>query len=218
MRSVTGDSPKVMADIAGRPFLDILIKYYASFGIKRFILCVGYRSDFIKEYYSKVKTSLDLVYSQEEKPLGTGGALKKAAGLIGSDTFLVSNADTLCKVDIVKLFEFHRLKKSRLSIVLIMKKDNIGCGLVKIDNDSKIVEFKEKAVGNPKSLISAGIYMMDKSVFKYMPSDDSFSLENDLFPKLAAGESYGFFNDLPLVDIGIPEKYAKVKLQLKDCL
>ena len=69
------NQPKAMVEIGDRPFLDILVKYISSFGHKRFILCTGHKSRYIENYYQNKKDSLEYIFSIEQKPLGTAGAV-----------------------------------------------------------------------------------------------------------------------------------------------
>ena len=78
LRGVLGNYPKPMVEINGSPFLDILIHYVAGYGFTRFILCTGYRSDLIKRYYKDKRTGFTVLISNEERPLGTAGAIKNA--------------------------------------------------------------------------------------------------------------------------------------------
>ena len=89
-----------MVDIHGQPFLDILIKYVCSFGFKRFILCSGYKSEVISKYYSKKEDGIEYVFSKEEVPLGTGGALvqaKKFHEVLGITGITVTKLDGSAK-------------------------------------------------------------------------------------------------------------------------
>ena len=82
LSAVVADRPKPMAEMNQRPFLDILIDYFAAFGLKRFILCAGHMSQVIKDHYSKKEGSLKFIISEEKTPLGTaGGASKKHKNL-----------------------------------------------------------------------------------------------------------------------------------------
>ena len=88
LKKISGRVPKPMVRIGRRPFLDIVIDYLRKFGFKRFILGVGYHAYFIKKYYKEHKIpGVEIVFSQENQPLGTGGAVKKAEKLIKSKVF-----------------------------------------------------------------------------------------------------------------------------------
>ena len=98
LRKVSGGTPKPMVKIGDYVFLDLLIKYIAGFGFRRFILGTGYRAGIIKDYYSSGRfPGLDIRFSREESPLDTGGAVKNAKELIKSNPIFILNGDSLCK-------------------------------------------------------------------------------------------------------------------------
>lgn len=211
LRSVIHDRPKVMAEIHGRPFLDILINYVAKFGFARFVLCVGYKSEVIKEYYERKRTNLKIVFSEESKPLGTAGALKKAERLIHSDVFLVFNGDSLCEVDIKEFIRFHERKNALISIVLTPIENPAEYGVITLDEHKKITHFSEKVTAKGALLVNAGIYCMNKPVLGDIPLGRKSSLEYDVFPKILKKGIYGYRTNKRLIDIGTPERLEVTK-------
>lgn len=205
LRPVISDKPKILADIGGRPFIEILLDSLASYGFRRIILGVGYLKEEIINYFQdNPRKDFKIEFSEEEKPLGTGGAVKKVKPLIKSDHFLVMNGDCLFSVDFEKFYQSHLGKKAMLSMVLANAvDDSSNYGRVMLASDNKIMSFNEK-----RNLISAGIYFIRKDVFDFMSSEDSFSLEYDFFPKIL-DSSYGFICDEGFIDIGTPERYQK---------
>ena len=100
LRSVIGDAPKGMASVAGRPFLELLLRQLRRHGFERAILAVGYRKDVIQSHFGERAFGLHLAYSVESSPLGTGGALRNAADLIESDSVLIMNGDSYTDADL----------------------------------------------------------------------------------------------------------------------
>src|SRR5262252_1483251 len=86
LRSIISNAPKGMADIAGRPFLELLLRQLHRHGSRRVILAVGYGKNAIRSYFGDQAFGLHLVYSEEPSPLGTGGALRKAVDLVNADS------------------------------------------------------------------------------------------------------------------------------------
>lgn len=209
LREVISDYPKPMADIGGCPFLDILINYVSGFGFRRFILCIGHIGEVIKSYYRNKVTAQEILFSEENEPLGTGGAVKNAEKLIRSDSFLVMNGDSFCRVDFKGLFNFHTAKKALLSMVLVRSRSPEDFGSVTLDDSRRITDFNEKIAGGGENFISAGIYVMEKDVFSYMPGQNSFSLEYEMFPKIVNNQCYGFLTDGEFIDIGTPQRYEE---------
>jgi len=209
LRVMVSDRPKSLAEINGIAFLDILIQHVASFGLKRFILCSGYMGDTIREHYQQIPGALEIVFSQEKEPLGTGGAIKNARSLIQSSPFLVLNGDSFCKFDLRKFYKFHLIKKAILSIVLSKLKNDQSSGIVILDQDKRIVEFKEKAELTRGTYSSAGIYLMEQEIFQIMKNKMVFSLEYDIFPALTVKDCYGYYCKNCFIDIGTPQNLMK---------
>ena len=157
LKSVVKDVPKPMALIAGKPFLEHQIRFLKEQGITDIILTIYYMADKIKSYFGDGKRfGVDITYSEEEFPLGTGGAIKKAEKYI-DDSFFVLNGDSYSQIDLKEFLEFHKSRKSNFSISLTTSKNFIDYGNVIIDGN-KIVEFSEKAhSGN--NLINTGVYI-----------------------------------------------------------
>jgi|SRR3989338_2335079 len=214
LRKVINDRPKPMAAINKRPFLDILIAYLRNFGFRYFILSIGYKAENIKEYYNKKKT-LNIRFSEEKTPLGTGGAFKMAQAFIRSNSFLVMNGDSFCNVNLNKFLKFHIQKNALASIVLVKDRQNKDCGRVKVLSSNQIAFFKEKTESTNDSLVNVGIYMFKKDIFSLMPKDKKFSLEYDFFPKITKERFLGYLTNSILLDIGTPEGLKRANLYFK---
>lgn len=211
LKSVLADKPKVMADINGRAFLDVLIDNLKRFGFKRFILSVGYKREMIVDYF---KDRADIVFSSEETALGTGGGLKKAQALVKSNIFMAMNGDCFSDVDFNQLFSFHMQKKAFLTLALTKAPEAKDYGTVIVETSGRIKNFQEKIEGSDVRLVSSGIYLMNKEIFNQMPANKAFSLEYDLFPK--AKDSFGYITETKLYDIGTPQRYNQAKQFFKD--
>jgi D-glycero-alpha-D-manno-heptose 1-phosphate guanylyltransferase len=211
LKKIVTDRPKPMAEINGHPFLDILINYIEGFGFKRFILSVCHMSDFIKNYYRDKVHSLEILFSLENEPLGTGGAVKNTEKLIYSDSFLVMNGDSFCPVNLTQFMDFHNQKNALLSMVVVESNNSEDFGQITLDNSQRIIQFEEKKRINGKPLINAGIYLFKRDILSMIPPNIKYSLEYDLFPKLVGKEFYGFVTEEKLLDIGTPERYEEAK-------
>ena len=210
LRSVISDRPKPMAEIGHRPFLDILIAYTSRYGFRRFILCLYYMKEVIKEYYR----GKGIIFSEEEEPLGTGGAIKKAEPLIKSSPFLVMNGDSFIPLDLNKFITFHSEKKAAVSIALAKAEKTEDYGAVRLGDDERIVNFSEKR--KEKGLVNAGVYLFKRNVLSLIPSSTNYSLEYDLFPRMVGKGLYGYQTDETLIDIGTPKGYKRAQEMFKD--
>ena len=216
LRPVVYGQPKVLAKIGKKTVLDIIIDNLLLYGFKNIILSVGYLREQIKSHFSNEgNCNYTITFSEEEEPLGTGGAVKRAKDMIKSNPFMVMNGDSICKVDMKKFFEFHIKKEALLSIVLSRSKIAKDYGSVILDDSQKIVGFNEKVTGGSENIINAGIYIMKKDIFSFMPAQNKFSLEYDLFPNIANNKCYGFLTECEFTDIGTPERYEKAKSMMK---
>jgi len=214
LRPVFQDRPKALAPIGGKVFLDILIQELIGWGFRRFILCVGYLNEKIVEYF-KPRNEGEFVFSIEDTPLGTGGAVKNANEHIGSETILVMNGDSICKVNYHEFHSFHSSHHELLSIVLSPNKDREDGGNVRLDKSGKILSFNEKNKDHSTQLINAGIYLMQRSILSRMPTTDRFSLEYEFFPELISKQHcYGFRVENEVLDIGTPERYKQFQYSI----
>lgn len=216
LESVVNDRPKPMAEINGRPFLQILIDTITCYGFRRFILCTGFKADFIRNHYDGRESGFSVTISREEQPLGTGGAIKHAEPFIRSDTFLATNGDSLCPLDLNEFLEFHYSKGALLSMALIPSDDESDCGVVRITDSHQIESFNEKAEAGSSAFINAGIYLFEKRILDYIPENKPYSLEYDLFPQLVNDGAYGFVSTGTLTDIGTPERLKMAQCRLRE--
>ena len=216
LRPIISDRPKPMAEIGRRPFLDILIDYMKAYGFRRFILCAGYRADFIEQYYTGREGEEERVISKEETPLGTAGALRNAEPFLKSDLFICTNGDSFCRIDLKDFLNFHVNKGACASIVLSRVEGSRDYGVVVIDEGSRRVEgFCEKSSSEETSIVNAGIYAFTREIFDYIPRGKRLSLEYDVFPRVASdGRLYGYITDECLLDIGTPERFRMAERML----
>ncbi len=218
LRSEVGSSQKTMAQVGGRPFLDLLIDHVIGQGFQRIILCTGYDADKVESYYHGRDLDLHIDFSREEEKLGTGGAIKNAAELIESEHFFAMNGDSFCPLDFASFLSFHQEKQAKASIAISKVKNIQDYGSILIHPETKqITFFAEKISSDAVSsqgrqpFVNNGIYCFNKDIFAMMPKESKFSLEEDLFPYLTGGPFYGFEVPQNFLDIGTPERYQKAK-------
>lgn len=211
LKSVVNDRPKPMADINGKPFLDLLIEYAVSFGYNRFVLCAGHKAEFLKDYYTMHDSHCEVILSIEDVPLGTAGAIKNAEKYIRTDNVLVMNGDSFCPVDLQAFKKFHLEKHALLSMAVTKSDDSKDYGSINLDKSQKIISFKEKKKFFKESYINAGIYLFKRSVLDLIPSARKYSLEEELFPSVICDRFFGYIFDGELIDIGTPERYKLAK-------
>ncbi len=220
LRAVTGDKPKALVDLHGQPFMDILLEYLKIQGIHRVILCIGHGADAIKEYYRTHSFGLEIISSRETEPMGTGGAVKLARPLIKSENFFVLNGDSFCNVTLKSVLDFHHAHHALATQVLVKSYGGKDVGTVVIDDDRRILHFREKTVESAPAGITAymntGVCCFNRAIFDFMPAVKKFSLEYDLYPKIISEPFYGFPTDAAFWDVGTPERLEQAKQLLKE--
>lgn len=206
LRSVVNEVPKPMAKVAGRPFLEYLIRQLVNARIREIIISIGYKGYAIKRYFGNGSDwGAKIRYSPEASPLGTAGALKRAARLIKENRFFVMNGDSFFDLSFGKMISFHKRKKANATICLNKVQDTKRYGKVEINNTGEIISFKEK-VSQGSGLINTGIYLIERAVLQNIPKG-RVSLENDILPQYVHHGLYGIVERGFFIDIGLPKDY-----------
>jgi NDP-sugar pyrophosphorylase family protein len=208
---VVNDRPKPMVIIDGRPFVDFVIEPFVRHGIRRVILCTGYKGEHFENWYARRNRPYELLFSPEESPLGTAGAIGKAASLIRNNPFLVVNGDSLCEANPEQLLAFHAAKGGCATLTLTTANQRTDVGFVTMDQHSRLSAFAEKQPGGTGRFHNAGIYVFERSILERLPAYRPCSLETDLLPHLLEQGVYGFACDAPLYDIGTPERLEQFR-------
>jgi D-glycero-alpha-D-manno-heptose 1-phosphate guanylyltransferase len=219
LRSILPDTPKPMACINGRPFLEYLLTQIRLAGYTDVILCVGYKAEVIENHFTNGRRyGVQIRYSRERELSGTAGALSQARHLIRSDPFLVMNGDSYCAVNFEELISQHQARSAVASIVTTRIEDRSRCGSVGLGPRDSIVRFAEKAETRGSGYINAGIYLINQTVLDLIPAGKYFSLERDIFPSLVGRGLYAFKTSGVFIDIGTPSELQQAQTVLKDYL
>ena len=207
LRSIVADRPKVMAEVNGRPFLAYILDQIAAAGMRRAILCVGYMSDYVQDYFSTDHAGVELVYSREEELLGTAGALRLAEPLVNTDSLCVMNGDSYCALDLPAFWSWHLQHDANVSMALVSAADTSRYGVVETDAADRIVRFIEKKLGGGPGWINAGIYLLPVALVRKIPKARRVSLERDTLPNWIGKGMFGRREEKKFIDIGTPESY-----------
>jgi D-sedoheptulose 7-phosphate isomerase len=209
LRPAVQDLPKVLAPAAGAPFLDYVLAFLAGQGIRNVVLCVGYQAGQVRAFAGDgSRWGLAIQYSEERTPLGTAGALRKAAeGYPGP--FFALNGDTLFLTDLHALWHAHAETEGLATVALLQVPDGRGRGCVTLSESGKVSVFNEKPAEPGPALINAGIYILEPQALASVPAGVAVSLEKQIFPQLC---SAGYLGGSPqagyFTDIGTPESLA----------
>jgi D-glycero-alpha-D-manno-heptose 1-phosphate guanylyltransferase len=212
LQSVVSDVPKPMAPIGDKPFLENILKYLKKNGVTKVILSVGYKWEIIKNYFGNTFENIELIYSVENEPLGTGGAIKKALNFCQGNEIFIINGDTFFEVTLSDL-SLKNNSKLILSLKAMRNFDRYGC--VETNADGFVTTFTEKdfrEFGN----INGGIYLMVKNIFDEFNLEEKFSFEEFMQTNFKQLNISTKIFDNYFIDIGIPEDYQKAQIDLKE--
>jgi len=214
LQSVISEIPKPMAPILNKPFLHYVLNWLYKNEITRAIISVGYKADVIIKEFGSRFNNIELIYSVEEVPLGTGGAIALAMTKISEDKVFVINGDSFFYVRLDKLMSFHCSGNFDFSMVLKPMKKTDRYGTVEIDDNNRVIKFNEKAKVD-EGLINGGIYLLNSSVAKLFPRNEKFSIEEKFMATMVNELSFGgLIQDNYFIDIGVPEDYIRAQVEL----
>ncbi|MFQ5641058.1 MAG: nucleotidyltransferase family protein [bacterium] len=213
LRGVVTDQPKPMAMVNNQPFLNYVLNFLINNGVHRAILATGYLHHKIEEYYHRTYKDLEIVYSIEEEPLGTGGAIKQAFSQVRSEHLLIINGDTFFEVSVDDLKKSHLEKEAGMTIALKPMHNIARYGSVEFEG-TRILRFEEKQKKD-FGYINAGVYFANRDLFDAFDLPDKFSFEEDFLKKYPERLCmHAFVTDGYFIDIGIPEDFQKAQTEM----
>ena len=198
--------PKPMVEIGGYPILWHIMKSFSSYGLNEFIICAGYKSYVIKEYFANyylhnsdikldiAKNSMNLFQKNIEpwvidiidtgENTMTGGRLNRVKEYIKEDDFCFTYGDGLSDVNINSLIEYHKSNKCIATLTAVQPPGRYGALKLKSEDPCLVSEFKEKQVSD-KSWINGGFFVLNKKVFNYICNGDETVWEKEPLEKLS---------------------------------
>jgi len=212
LRQLVSDVPKPMAPIAGRPFLEILLHSLAQKGFSRIVLSLGFMADKISNYFGSHFSGIDLVYSVEGTPLGTGGGVRLAMEHVTEDHVFIFNGDTFLDLEVGEV-EQHWTTHQHPMIVgrEVANAERYGRLLVA---DGAVSGFSEKGSAGP-GLINAGCYVLGRQHLNDYPIGAAFSLETDYLAHAVQMRRFDVFvTRAQFIDIGVPEDFLRAQSEL----
>jgi D-glycero-alpha-D-manno-heptose 1-phosphate guanylyltransferase len=208
LRAATGDTPKAIVPVAGRPFLHHVLERLSRAGIRRAICCTGYGAEAVRQAIGDEFAEIAIGYSHEDRPLGTAGALHQSAEQWHCDYALVMNGDTLFDLDLPAFLEWSGEKKDLRACLALAPFPGVErYGSVTTDDSGRVTKFDEKG-HRTSDWINAGIYLIRRALLDSFPPHRPLSLETEIFPALIGGGLYSHRQNGRFLDIGVPEDYA----------
>lgn len=211
---VVPDVCKPMAPVAGRPFLRFIMDQLAAAGVERAVVADGYRREQIEGFFGAGYRGMDIVYSPEETPLFTGGAVKQALAVCEGDWVFVMNGDTWLDIDFAAMEAAAEGAPEGVKATVAVKRMRSfeRYGTVDVDAEGTITAFHEKRPC-ADGLINAGVYLVRRDVLDAMPT--KFSLESDWFERVVTdGALRACVCEGGFIDIGVPEDYERAQQML----
>lgn len=207
LKPETGETPKPLMPVGGKPVVEILLKQMQRTGVKTIRMAVNHLAEKIESALGNgSKLGLQISYSHEKKPLSTVGPLKLINNL--PEHFIVANADVITDLNFEKLFNQHLKSNSDLTIASYERHSQADYGVLSVDESAQVVGFNEKPVFN--FIVSMGIYVFSKKILDFVPTNTAYgfdSLMYELIDKGAAINSYPYQGYW--LDIGRHDDYAR---------
>jgi len=200
--------PKPLIPLGDKPIIEVIMDKFAEFGMTSFFISVNHKAKMIKAYFEDCNADYSISYIDEDKPLGTAGALKFLSGKIDTP-FFVSNCDVLVKDNYAEIYEFHKKGKFDLTIVASMQHHTIPYRVCAIGENGNLKQITE----NPQYdfLVNTGMYVLEPSVLKFIPENTFFHI-TDLIGVLQQNNmKVGVYpvSEQSWIDIGQLDEYKK---------
>ncbi len=212
LRPLVSDVPKMLAPVGGRPFIAWLLELLERKGVTDAVLAVGYLHEQIEAALGARWGGVALRYSVEGEPLGTGGALRRALGVVERYPVFALNGDTYIDLDLGAMLEAHRRAAAPLTVA-VRREAGRRYGNIVLQ-DGRIVGFDSRA-DHATGLISCGVYLFAQNLLADPALPERFSFENDfLAPRAPALRPLAFETAGYFIDIGVPEDFLRAQREL----
>jgi mannose-1-phosphate guanylyltransferase len=220
LKPLTDESPKPMLPVAGLPVTEHQILAAKKAGIHTLVLATSYLADVFTPYFGDgAKWGMKILYAVEKEPLGTGGAIRNAAELLGRDEpVVIFNGDVLSRHSIADQIAFHLKNEADVTLHLIDVADARAFGCVPTDSDGRVTAFLEKMDNPVTNSINAGCYVFSPSVIDQIPLGKVVSVERETFPALVSSGRpvFGYKEQSYWLDVGTPAALFKGSRDLVD--
>ena len=200
-------TPKVMAPIAGRPFLQLLLDWLRGYGARRAILGLGHLAEIAVAYLERAPShGIEVVPVIEPEPLGTAGAVRLMRAHLRSDPVMVLNGDSFVAADLCAFAAAHAASETEASLLCTRLDDARRYGRVTVSSAGRIESFTEKDASRPGAgIVNAGVYLFGTAMLDRIEASSGSSLERDVFASMPPGSLNAVTGRFPFIDIGTPE-------------
>jgi mannose-1-phosphate guanylyltransferase len=218
LRPLTSTLPKPVVSLVDRPMMVYMLEWLRGHGVDDVIMSCGFKADKVRDVLGDgSQLGIRLRFVEEPDPRGTAGALKYAENLL-DDRFLMLNGDVLTDLDLSAQIAQHEQTGATGTLALVPVPDPSSYGLVTLRDDGAVEEFLEKPSADTvleTNLISAGAYVLERSVLDLIEPDTNVSIEREVWPALVDHGLYGFVdNDAYWMDVGTPARYLQATFDI----
>ncbi|MEA2148527.1 MAG: mannose-phosphate guanylyltransferase, partial [Solirubrobacteraceae bacterium] len=213
LRPLTSTVPKPVIPLVDRPMMVYMLEWLRGHGIDDVIMSCGFKATKVRDVLGDgAQLGIRLRFVEEPDPRGTAGALKFAGDLL-DERFLMLNGDVLTDLDLTAQIALHEEAGATGTLALVPVPDPSSYGLVRLRDDGSVEEFLEKPSADTvldTNLISAGAYVLERSVLDLIPPDRNVSIEREVWPALVGKGLYGYVDEAAYwLDVGTPERYLQ---------
>jgi mannose-1-phosphate guanylyltransferase len=213
LRPLTTSIPKPALTLVDRPFLAYMVEWLAGHGVDEVVLACGFLPDQLREALGDDdRHGARIRYVTEPERRGTAGGIRYAAEALGDglgERFLALNGDVLTDLDLTALLGAHEESEARATLALFPVEDSSAYGLVSCDESGAVTAFTEKTGEAVPGEISAGAYVLERSVLDLIPAGREVSIEREVFPHLVGDGLHALCLDGYWMDIGTPDRYLQ---------
>ncbi len=222
LRPLTYRRPKPLVSVANRPFLEYQVALLRQYGIEDIVFATNYMAEKIEGHFGNgSRFGVRMQYALEDKPLGTGGAIRNAADLFPGEAVAVFNGDVLTDFDLGKIIAFHQERNSIATVTLSEVPSPHPFGILILDSRGQVQEWREPSEESKKALavdpdvaptgkdlINAGFYILEPECIERIPQGQPASIERDIYPQLIAEKApiYGIAPGGFWMDVGRAEQ------------
>ena len=208
--------PKPLMPLGDTPVLELLLRRLKAAGVEEVILAVNHLRHLIQAYFGDgSELGLRLIYSAEDKPLGTAGALGNILGIL-DETFFLTNGDLLTTMDLGRMARTHVSERADASIGVFERENKIDFGLIEFDDRYRMSAYREKPTS--KYYVSMGVYILQREAVRVHVSNVDYLDMPTLLLKIhrANGSVVCFRDDCVWLDIGRPDDFALAQKMYED--
>jgi mannose-1-phosphate guanylyltransferase len=218
LRPLTSTVPKPVVPLVDRPMMVYMLEWLHGHGIDDVIMSCGFKATKVRDVLGDGRDyGIRLRFVEEPDPRGTAGALKFAEELL-EPRFLMLNGDVLTDLDLSAQLAQHDATGATGTLALVPVPDPSSYGLVRLRDGGAVEEFLEKPSPDAvldTNLISAGAYVLERSVLDLIAPDRNVSIEREIWPALVGRGLYGYVDDGAYwIDVGTPQRYLQATFDI----